>query len=204
MLMRITRACFDIVFPPSKDMLLVRRAPLHALNPFITPRAVGNVVALLPFQEPLVRACIHEAKFHHNTKAIKMLGLALHAYLTQQERPVVLIPIPLSRARLRERGYNQVEVVIKEALTNLPDCTLINNVLVRIKHTTPQTKLPKEKRRENVAGAFKIREEKVSKLRGTHIILIDDVVTTGTTMNTARSTIAQCSPASLTCLALAH
>lgn len=202
--MRITRTCFDVIFPPSKDMLLVRNASEYALRPFIQPRMVGNVVALLPFQEPLVRACIHEAKFHQSKKAIRMLARVLETYLESHAHASALIPIPLSRARLRERGYNQVEVAIREALADLPNHTLVNDVLVRTKHTTPQTKLPKEKRIQNVKGVFAVRKEKFQKLHDKSIILLDDVVTTGATMNTARAALAQHSPTSFTCIALTH
>jgi len=205
LLVRTLQSCIDVIFPPSTDILLVREAGINTLFARGRLHEVTGIHTLLPFQDPIVRACIHEAKFHENKKAITMLSKVLERHLnTLPHREYLLIPIPLSRARFRERGHNQVASVAKIAMTELKNVMLVENVLVRTRHTKPQTDLPKNKRLQNVADAFGIRDKNSPRLKGAHIILLDDVLTTGATMNAARATLALHKPASITCVALAH
>jgi ComF family protein len=91
-----------------------------------------------------------------------------------------LVPVPLAAARSRERGFNQSELLARELARrwNLPVWT---TVLVRARSTRSQTQLTPEQRRHNVRGAFKASSDRG--LRGQHVILVDDVVTTAATLN---------------------
>ena len=204
-LMRIVRTCADTLFPPSPDMLLVRDAGAYTLAQRIAVKTISETETLLSFRDPLVRACVHEAKFHHNKKAIALLGNALREYLrTSAQKSCTIIPIPLSRARMRDRGHNQVTSIARHVLFEDADIDICEKILVRTRHTHPQTDLPKDKRVENVAGAFGVHEKNVSTLRGADIILLDDVITTGATMNAAKAQLLPHSPGSIICIALAH
>lgn len=196
---------FDFIFPPSEEVLLIREVPDDALlGEMRMARVSENVSALLPFSHSLVRACIHEAKFYGNVRAQKMLGVVLAAYLKTETRTCVLIPVPLSRARLRERGYNQVEAVIRRALTEraMAHLSLRTDVLIRTRHTKPQTDLSREARLTNVQNAFGLNAN--ADVTRKHVFLIDDVVTTGATLHAAKAALLPLSPASVTCIALAH
>lgn len=196
---------FDVIFPPSEEVLLIREALDEALLSEMRMTHVReNVSALLPFSHSLVRACIHEAKFYGNVRAQKMLGVVLAAYLKTETRTCVLIPVPLSRARVRERGYNQVELVVRQALAGLQtdNLSLCTDVLIRTRHTKPQTDLSRETRLTNVQNAFGLKAN--ADVAGKHVFLIDDVVTTGATLQAAKAALLPLSPASVTCIALAH
>lgn len=196
---------FDFIFPPSAEALFIRDADTHALTMEMRMTHVSDgVSALLPFSHTLVRACIHEAKFYGNIRAQKILGAVLAVYLKHETRECILIPVPLSRTRLRERGYNQVEAIVRAALemNTAPHLTLRTDILMRTKHTKPQTDLPREARLQNVQNAFAPRTPDV--ITGKRVILIDDVVTTGATLNAAKAALLPHSPASITCIALAH
>ncbi len=91
----------------------------------------------------------------------------------------VLIPIPLDKKKLKIRGYNQSEEVAKE-LSKVLQIPLIADNLIKIKSTKPQMELSKEERERNLAGAFMIKNP--SELAGKKIFLVDDVYTTGSTM----------------------
>lgn len=150
----------------------------------------------------MVRATIHEAKFHHNEKAWRMLGEVLAAYLKHYQAGTVILPIPLSSQRQRERGYNQVTEVAKRAEKTLPYLALRTDILFRRQNTAPQTSLAKAERLSNVAGAFGARHQ--DHLSGRHFIILDDVATTGATLKAARASLAPHRPASITLLSLAH
>ena len=97
-----------------------------------------------------------------------------------QER-AALLPVPLARVRERERGYNQSALLARSlaARWKLPvweDC------LTRTRATRTQTRLTPEERRGNVSGAFHVPENAAARLRGAHVVLVDDVMTTGATI----------------------
>ena len=97
------------------------------------------------------------------------------------ERAAV-VPVPLSRERERERGYNQSERLARviAAEWSLP---LWTDVLERTRHTATQTQLTPGERLMNVSGAFRAPARSRDALRGTHVMLVDDVVTTAATLN---------------------
>jgi ComF family protein len=111
--------------------------------------------------------------------------------------------VPLSHKRKKERGYNQVELVAQRACTKT-SARLEKHILLKVRHTPPQTTLSKSERLKNVVGAFGIHDHTAEKISGKHIILLDDVTTTGATLHAAKAALLPHSPASVTCLALAH
>lgn len=158
-----------------------------------------NVLYLLEFKNPLVRAAIHETKFHDTLKAQSLLGGVMDNFLTSSSKQYdVIIPMPLARVRQKKRGFNQIERILKQANIKYDPSVL------RREDRPPQTTLSREERLKNVAGAFSVATEKAPVIAGAHILLIDDVVTTGATLQAAQATLAPLSPASITCLALAH
>lgn len=134
-----------------------------------------------PFRfEGAMRQAIHQLKYQ-NLKAISSSLAALLAdYLLLTPLPgEALVPVPLHPRRLRERGYNQAALLAKELgkLMNLP---VIMDCLIRVKEAKPQVRTTTVKeRRENVTGAFVCRGDKIN---GKQIILIDDVCTSGATL----------------------
>ena len=92
-----------------------------------------------------------------------------------------LVPVPLASARQRERGFNQSER-LAATLAHAWDIPVWNDVLVRARSTDTQTRLTPEQRRGNVSGAFRAVSTARPRLRGAHLVLVDDVVTTGATL----------------------
>ncbi len=100
--------------------------------------------------------------------------------LQRSDKPAdFVLPVPLSRERLEQRGFNQaLELARPIALTlTLP---LLADICVRTRHTSAQAELPLTQRRVNMRGAFAVRDRKV--MEGKHVLLIDDVMTTGHTL----------------------
>lgn len=100
----------------------------------------------------------------------------------------VLAPVPLHRLKRRERGFNQSELICRgvSAITGMP---LRNDLLIRRSNTRSQTKLTLEERKENVKNAFEVNEKKRKAVRDADIILVDDVITTGSTIEAGAKTL---------------
>jgi len=93
-----------------------------------------------------------------------------------------LVPVPLAAARLRERGYNQ-SALLADALAPSWGVPVWRECLERTRATETQTRLTPGERLRNVAGAFRAAEGARERLRGAHVVLVDDVVTTAATLN---------------------
>ena len=104
------------------------------------------------------------------------------------EERAALIPIPLAPARRRQRGYNQ-SALIGRALGRHWRIPVWDDVVVRSRETGSQTRLTPEQRLENVAGSFFVKRDRRDELRGKHVVLVDDVVTTAATLNTCAKTL---------------
>ena len=91
----------------------------------------------------------------------------------------ILIPIPLHKKKMKQRGFNQAEEIGKE-LSKILKIPIFNNVLAKIKQTPAQVELKKEQREKNVKGVFRCQKPKL--VRNKKILLIDDIFTTGSTM----------------------
>ncbi len=98
--------------------------------------------------------------------------------------PDLILPIPLSDRRLRERGYNQSQL-IGEALARRRQCRLCVRRLVRLRDTGQQARLSLAERRGNLRGAFAVMQP----VQGLRIALLDDVMTSGTTLFEAAATL---------------
>lgn len=126
---------------------------------------------------------ILEAKFKENFLLAYYLGKLLKRTLGYKIPFVELVlPLPLSKKRFRERGYNQSYLIACGFLEKRPPF----NFLLRIKETKPQTELSYKERLENIKGAFWVLKEKVE---GKRVLIIDDVMTSGATLNEASKTL---------------
>lgn len=196
----------DVIFPPSADELVLRNTTDDVFSAQYRYSQVGGIHSLLPYKEKSVQAAVHLAKFHAHARATRMLGMVLAHHLTAADQRYLILPIPLSKPRQRKRGYNQVENILASGLRHCPCHKLTKGILVRTRDTKAQTSLPREARLANVAGAFGIRDvQRAEKfVRDQHVLIVDDVTTTGSTLKAAQAALLPLSPASITLLALAH
>lgn len=197
------RVLLHMLFPERSDAKIVASLSLSSFANYI-PRRKPELVSLLPFSDTRVRACVHEVKFHKNTTAVAILAAVLRAYL-DTKTPTLIIPIPLSSSRQKERGYNQVALIARHALKHTAH-TIDEEIIYRAKDSVPQTTLSRTDRIKNMQHAFAVYDHKRAheKIKGADIILVDDVSTTGATLGAAKAALLPHSPASITLLALAH
>ena len=145
------------------------------------PPAFQRSVALYRFDPP-VDHFIRELKFNRQLGLARLLGEHLAERLAREPRPDRIIPVPLHRARLRERGFNQA-LEIARPLARALGVPLDFKILQRVRATLPQTGLAVAARRKNVRNAFRLHD--ADSLRGQHVALVDDVMTTGSTVQAA-------------------
>ncbi len=202
------RGLLDFVFPPRETERIVRSIQPETLAALVNPVTnEGGVTALLPYREPVVHALIIETKYHGNTTASELLASVLSDYLLErmseetelEQRNIALVPLPLSGKRKRERGYNQVEQVLRKTAKQL-GARMETNLLTRTRDTTPQTRLTREKRQENIASAFRSGTPDSTYL----YIVVDDVLTTGSTLREAVRTLTGAGADRVIAVALAH
>lgn len=174
-------------------------------HPFIT--------AVFDYRNPIIRRAIWRFKYNNVRGFAELFGEKLYEeivgdlgdslYLSKNEI-FLLIPIPLHKKRLRTRGYNQSELIIRAILKNDTENIFERSpkALVRVRETKPQAKSEKRTARfENLRGAFHADPECV---RGKNILLIDDVTTTGATLSEARKTLLSAGARSVRAYAIAH
>jgi ComF family protein len=157
-------------------------------NKLIATGMIDEMVATFEFDEtgPLP-TIIHQLKYGGMSTLGVELGRCLGKRLQDSlddPSSCLLVPVPLHTVKLRERGYNQSAFLCKgiAETTDIP----IAASLKRTRYTRSQTKLSREERQENVAGAFEVRKDVLFEQKT--LILIDDVITTGaTTVECARA-----------------
>ena len=111
-----------------------------------------------------------------------------------------VLPIPLARERLAERGYNQSWLLARQLAPDKADATL----LLRIRHTPAQRTLPRSERLSNLQGAFAVDPLRAPEVRGRHLLLVDDVMTSGASLHTAARVLLQAGAAQVSALVLAR
>ncbi len=130
------------------------------------------------FEDP-IRSALHKLKYRKNISLGNPLAVHLTDFLKELGWPIdMIIPIPLGRQRLKERGYNQVGMIAKPLALRL-DVHYDPNGLARMKETRSQVGLPRAERRQNVSGAFAVR----AAVKAKNVLLMDDVSTTGSTLS---------------------
>jgi ComF family protein len=135
----------------------------------------------------LIRDAIHEFKYRNLRALAPLLAGLMHSYLAENPIPGdVLVPVPVHRKRLRERGYNQ-SVLLARGLGGLSGLPVVADCLSRQRYTPPQARSSGiNERHTNVSDAFACRD---GRLRGKQVILIDDVSTSGATLNACASVL---------------
>jgi len=134
----------------------------------------------------VIKTLIHEFKYKDKQYLGKPLSKLLIDFIKRYDLPVgyidYLVPVPLHRAKLREREFNQAEILCREVGSTIGKPTLENN-LFRCRATDTQAAREPRQRLLNVRGSFAVKEKR--SVTGRNLLLIDDVLTTGATASEA-------------------
>jgi ComF family protein len=136
----------------------------------------------------IIQNLIHEFKYKGNKKVGLYLGKMLGESLLNSNRYHIdaIIPLPLFEKKEKKRGYNQAEILCT-GISEIMNVPVISKNVVRIVHTETQTKKGRTERWENVEKTFFVMQPQL--LEGKHLLLVDDVITTGATLEACASEI---------------
>lgn len=141
--------------------------------------------------ENLIRSQILAIKFQEKPYVYKTIAYFLQNMQKSFEnlkKYDIIIVVPISNQRKRDRGYNQSELIGKQ-ISKIIKVPIAKNVLYKIKNTVPQSSLNKKQREENAKGVYKAKN--ISKIYNKKILIIDDIYTTGNTLNECANTLIQ-------------
>lgn len=130
----------------------------------------------------VLKKAIKRFKFQKRKHLAKPLGNLMIEYLNHhlwKDALDLIIPVPLHENRLRERSFNQAELLATN-ITEMTDIPTVSGLLFRKRHTHPQFNLPRAQRLQNVRGAFEIKGKKL--IQDKNVLLVDDIYTTGATV----------------------
>jgi ComF family protein len=156
-----------------------------------------------PFRfEGVIREAVLQLKYRNLRAISETLARLLSDFLNVNPIPgETLVPVQIHDKRLRERGYNQSSLLARE-LSKLSGLPLVDNSLTRQRHSLPQTQTKTvDERRNNVASAFSCHDQK---LKDRQVLLIDDVATSGTTLDACALALKAAGAISVWGLALAR
>jgi len=173
----------------------------------------GSCLKKRPYFDALAAPClydggimeaIYQVKYGGKTFLAKSLGRLLIPLARERfgdTSGLLIMPVPLHPKRLKERGFNQSLVLARSIAPSL-GAILDFQSLKRIKYTQPQTGLKRDERRKNVKGAFALSGQK--ELKGRTVIIVDDVATTGNTLNECARVLKKAGCEKVLCLTLAR
>lgn len=174
-----------------------------------------HVTSLFAYHDARVEALIWELKYNRNMNAARLLGLTLTEAIIDElaERnlfeklgPIILVPIPSSAQRMKERGFSQTDLICRELLKNMPADTFsisyTPKALHKIRETAKQSwSKSRRERLENLHGCFTADQSLVANKT---VIVIDDVTTTGATIAEARRALVSAGAQRVLAFTIAH
>jgi ComF family protein len=166
----------------------------------IKERSFDEIFILFEFQE-IIQALIHLLKYKRHLTLAYFFALEAKNRFNLDEGNCYneIIPVPLYKTRKRERGYNQSEEIAR-ALSKLINVPVKTEHLVRIRFTSTQTRMSREEREKNVFQAFHCP----ANLKSKSILLIDDVITTGSTVEACVKILKESGAKKVDVLVIAH
>lgn len=213
-LLAVLEVMFDTILPlrERSARTKARGAEDIPLSPTVHELLGTHITTLMDYRAGPVQDLIRSLKYDGSRHAASLAGELLADYVREElssqrafsARKILIVPIPLHASRARERGFNQIELVLQALPREMRDgslSTLMPGALVRVRETAPQTRLPRAERLSNVAGAFEVFDARF--VERTHVFLVDDVTTTGATLANAATALRRAG-AEVTLLALAR
>ncbi len=216
-----TSIIFESLFPNSQsDQILLSMTKEKAYTDL--PRAPATpyqfIRSIFAYKNDLVTSLIWNIKYKKSAKALEIGGYALYQYIADNfdfnSVKVILIPIPISHRRRNERGFNQCELLLNEVQKIDKNINLVFSfgLIKRKIHQDRQTLKKRSSRIEDAKNIFEIDSPELEKLKSStrqinkqvKIIIIDDVVTTGSTMREAVELIKSVGFEDVSGISLAH
>jgi ComF family protein len=164
------------------------------------PTSFDNTTALLTYDFPLDRL-LQQYKYRESLQLANTFATMLHEKLRikKSEKIDLIIPMPMHAKRLQERGFNQA-LEIAKTVAKLTNVKIDYTTCQRVKLTPPQASLPLKERSKNIRGVFNCQKD----LSGLNIAVVDDVMTTGTSLDELAKTLKKAGAAHVECWVIAR
>ena len=184
------------------DILWPQDEPKVSTSAAVSVKKFTDIHYLLPYKQTTTQQIIKNNKYHAQSYAAKQLAYLLDQYCDTQTEDFVILPMPISNKRWRERGYNHIERILTYSRYKH---TVRSDLLYKKVHTKQQTHVTKSDRVKQQVGTFASKQLKNLPLPH-FVLLLDDVVTTGATMRAAKQAVQKELPPNtkIICLAIAH
>ncbi len=185
----------------------------HSCTRYIStlpPKPHDLFFSALPYQDPKVKRIIRALKFKNSKDIALFLGEILYTRFLEElselislNNHIIVIPVPLSKERIRERGFNQSELIAHAFTKGSSTLLLCTKVLERFIHKDPQSSISRKNMRlKNVAGVYRVTNKE--RIRNKTIIVIDDIATTGATLAEIKKVLREAGARKIILLAVAH
>lgn len=215
----IYKTILDALFPLSKaeeeillltpEKALAKLPAALAYDASVVP--LKSVKSVFAYKDERVSKLVWSIKYKKSVHSVQIGGYALYKALPQDSRAAI-VPIPITSRRRRERGFNQCELLLDEIqrLDSEKRFIFEKDLLQRVRHASHQTLKSRDERLRSSKGIFSVNEEIVKQIKGATlnsdhlIIVIDDVITTGSTMKEALDVLRSSGFSNVAGLSLAH
>ena len=188
---------------PTTDFFSINENPVEKI--FWGRVPVQSAGALLFFtKDSLVQTLMAQLKYHHNKKVGILFGQLMGQAIAAEkkfEQIDMLIPIPILDSKINSRGYNQSQVIAM-GIQQVWNRTILDDVLIKKSWSNSQTKKDRTARLQQVPDLFILNHP--NRIEGKNILLVDDVITTGATLEAAIETLMAGSPASISIAVAAY
>ncbi len=195
----------DALAPPACsacDAPVDRRSVFCVACAAAVARAAPSPVVAFAIYGGAISTALRRLKYGDRSDLARPLGhLLRRAARDASLEADLVVPVPLHAARLAERGYNQAALLAAAAACEL-GAPLEPRALVRTRHTPQQARLPRAQRLQNVSGAFRVRVP--ARVRGRRVVLVDDVATTGATLDACIAALREGGADAVTALVVAR
>ncbi len=174
----------------------------------------NEIISIFQYHHPAVRELIWKFKYRGDKLITQKFATYLFDLIMEEEsdrqefgaKPSILISIPARPERLKQIGFDQCDRLVKNIFLRSPKSFVLGkNILLKISHTKSQAHTSNAKERQNnVLGSFAVNPKTITQIKDRNIILIDDVWTTGATIDEAKKALSQAQPKQIKVYTLAH
>jgi len=213
----VAKIVLDILFPFSEKRKRIESLTAEEVFQKCQKADVSddkNLYSIFSYEDTLIRDMVHFLKYKKNENVARIFAEILYSEIVEKSSEMflfenftnpVLVPIPLSKKKLKKRGFNQIEFILEE-FKKLDTQNFFETdfkSLIKTKDTLSQTAVKNRRRRmENIRNCFGVSN--AEKIVERNIILIDDVLTTGATMREAKNALINSGAKRVFCITMAH